>query len=203
MDEPTSGIRRYGKDEVCGFRYTNAPWGEFSDFYPLKMPIVAGPLRFTTSEALYQAAKFARNPGVQRSIAQAPTARAAKRIGRSPAHRVSPGWDAQRVNVMRWVLRMQREADPERIDAALEASGVRPIVEVSTLDVWWGARPFPDHYEGRNVLGCLWIELREQLRGNHPLATANRGTRRRARGLRRHPLHTDTTGFKQPSRRPP
>ena len=46
----------------------------------------------------------------------------------------------------------------------------RPIVEVSTRDPWWGARPVAERYEGRNVLGRLWMELRQQLRDHDPAA---------------------------------
>ena len=71
---------------------------------------------------------------------------------------------------MRWVLRLKREANAAEIDAGLAATGHRPIVEVSMRDPWWGARPVADRYEGRNVLGRLWMELREQLRGGDPAA---------------------------------
>ena len=71
---------------------------------------------------------------------------------------------------MRWVLRMKREANPAEIDAVLAATGDRPIVEVSTRDPWWGAQPVADRYEGRNVLGRLWMELRQQLRDHDPAA---------------------------------
>ena len=69
---------------------------------------------------------------------------------------------------MRWVLRMKREANRDEIDALLAATGERPIVEVSTRDTWWGARPVGDRYEGNNVLGRLWMELRQQLREADP-----------------------------------
>ena len=69
---------------------------------------------------------------------------------------------------MRWVLRMKREANAAAIDDALARTGDRPIVEVSTRDPWWGARPAGDSYRGRNVLGRLWMELRQQLRDGDP-----------------------------------
>ena len=62
---------------------------------------------------------------------------------------------------MRWALRLKREANPAEIDALLAATRDRPIVGVSTRDPWWGARPVADLYEGRNVLGRLWMELRD------------------------------------------
>ena len=171
-------MRVYAKEHACGFRYTREAWGELSNFHPLAAPIAAGPFRFATSEALYQAAKFGARPDVQRHIAEAPTPKAAAAIGRTPGLGINPVWNAQRVDVMRWVLRMKREADRAGIDAVLAATGERAIVEVSTRDPWWGARPVADRYEGRNVLGRLWMELRHQLRENDPAAGAGAWTAR-------------------------
>ena len=164
------GMRIYNRDEVCPFRFTREAWGEFSNFAPLAAPIAAGPWTFATSEHLYQAAKFGAAPAVQRRIAGAPTAREAAAIGRGTAAGLDPRWNKQRVNVMRWVLRMKREANAAAIGAALAATGERAIVEVSTRDPWWGARPEGDRYRGANVLGRLWMELRRQLRDGDPAA---------------------------------
>ena len=169
MKKEDDGMRTYEREEVCPFRFTRQMWGEFSNFAPLAVPVAAGPWKFWTSEALYQAAKFAAAPKVQHRIACAPTAREAAAIGRRTAG-ISPGWNAQRVNAMRWVLRMKREANATAIDAALSRSGDRPIVEVSTRDAWWGAKPVGDRFRGQNVLGRLWMELRQQLRDGDPAA---------------------------------
>ena len=134
-------MRIYARDQVCGFRLARAAWGAFSNFQPLAVPIAAGPWTFFTSEVVYQAAKFGARPDVQRRIAEAPTAREAAAIGRTPGLGIDPGWNAQRVDVMRWVLRVKSEANQAEIDAVLAATGDRPIVEVSTRDPWWGARP--------------------------------------------------------------
>ncbi len=163
-------MRIYRRDEACGFRFTREAWGEFSNFAPLAAPIVAGPWTFPTSEHLYQAAKFSAAPEVQRRIAGAPTAREAAGIGRGTGIGMDPCWNAQRVNAMRWVLRMKREANPAAIDHALARTGERAIVEVSTRDPWWGAKPAGDSYRGANVLGRLWMELRQQLRAGDPAA---------------------------------
>ena len=163
-------MRTYVKEQACPFRFTKAAWGAFSNFQPLAVPIMAGPWSFQFSESLYQACKFPAHPDVQRRIAEAPTAREAAAIGRTPGLGIDPGWNEQRVDVMRWVLRMKREANAAEIDAVLAATGERPIVEVSTRDPWWGARPVADRYEGHNVLGRLWMELRQQLRKDDPAA---------------------------------
>ena len=161
-------MRIYARDQVCPFRYARAAWGAFSNFQPLAVPIAAGPWSFATSEAVYQAAKFGARLDVQQRIAEAPTPREAAAIGRTPGLGIDPGWNAQRVDVMRWVLRLKHEANQAEIDAVLAATRDRPIVEMSTRDPWWGARPVGDRYEGRNVLGRLWMELRQQLLEGNP-----------------------------------
>ncbi len=165
-------MRIYHREEVCPFRFTQAAWGAFSNFAPLAVPVDAGPWQFRTSEALYQAAKFGAAPAVQRRIARVSTAREAAAIGRGTTAGLDPRWNEQRVNVMRWVLRMKREANAAAIDAALAATGDRAIVEVSTRDAWWGAKPAGDTLRGANVLGRLWMELRRQLRDGDPAARA-------------------------------
>ncbi len=163
-------MRTYIKEQACAFRFTKAAWGAFSNFQPLAVPILAGPWSFRTSEAAYQACKFPARPDVQQRIAEAPTPREAAAIGRTPGLGIDPGWNARRIDVMRWVLRLKREANAAEIDAMLAATGERPIVEVSTRDPWWGARPVANRYEGHNVLGRLWTELRHQLRKDDPAA---------------------------------
>ena len=104
-------MRVYARSEVCGFRYSAAAWGEFSNFFPLTVSIAAGPWRMSTAEHLYQAAKFPGRPDVQQRIAETPTAREAAAVGRTPGLGIDPAWHARRIDVMRWVLRMKREAN--------------------------------------------------------------------------------------------
>ena len=111
-------------------------------------------------------------------IANTPTAKAAAALGRNPGLDIDRGWNAQRVDVMRWVLRMKREANPVEIDTLLAATGDRPIVEISARDAWWGARPIADRYQGENVLGRLWMELRQHLRDGDAAARSHAWTAR-------------------------
>ena len=171
-------MRTYMRERSCGFRFTAAAWGELSNFFPLAVPIAAGPWTFVTSEHAYQASKFPARPDVQQRIAEAPTARQAAAIGRTPDLGIDPGWNPQRIDVMRWVLRLKRQSNRQEIDAVLANTGDRPIVEVSTRDAWWGARPVCDRYRGHNVLGRLWMELRQHIRDGDPGARSDAWTGR-------------------------
>ncbi|MCY3753408.1 MAG: NADAR domain-containing protein [Alphaproteobacteria bacterium] len=166
--------RNYGTREACVFRSTRGQWGIFSNFARLPGPISAADRDFTTSEHLYQASKFRQSPEVQARIAGARTPRDAAKLGRDKGNEPDADWNDRRIDAMRWAIRMKREAHPELVDAALEKTGDLPIVESSTKgDTFWGAQPEGDRLVGRNVLGRLWMELRQQIRDGDPGARAS------------------------------
>ena len=165
--------RTYVARDACVFRFTKADWGLFSNFAQLPNPISAADGNWPTSEHLYQAAKFRLSPDVQQQIAQATLPRDAAKLGRDRANKPDADWMSRRTDAMRWVIRMKREANPELVDAALERTGDRPIVEYSGHDAFWGARPDGANLVGSNVLGRLWMELRQQIRDGDPRAQAS------------------------------
>ena len=147
----------YQASDVCGFRFTRDTWGAFSNFQPLAAPIAAGPWTFASTEHLYQTAKFGPSPEVQQQIANTSAARDAARIGRS-AEGMNPEWNSQRIDVMRWIIRVKHETNPGEIGALLARTADKPIVEISTRDPFWGATPQGNALQGSNVLGRLWME---------------------------------------------
>lgn len=165
--------RTYLARDACVFRFTKADWGLFSNFAQLPNPISAADRNWPTSEHLYQAAKFRLSPDVQQQIALAALPRDAAKLGRDRANTPDADWMSRRTDAMRWVIRMKREANPELVDAALERTGDRPIVEYSGHDAFWGARPDGANLVGSNVLGRLWMELRQQIRDGDPRARAS------------------------------
>ena len=165
--------RTYNPGEACVFRFSRDEWGVFSNFYPSIQAIDAAGHKFKTSEHLYQAAKFRGSPDVQARIAAASSAREAATMGRDNANAPDADWNARRIDAMRWVIRMKREANPELVDAALQKTGNRPIVEFSRNDSFWGAQPQGDSLVGRNVLGTLWMELRQHIRDGDLRALAS------------------------------
>ncbi len=166
-------VRSYNAGDSCVFRFTRDEWGIFSNFHPSMQAIDAAGHRFATSEHLYQAAKFRGSPDVQARIAGAASARDAAGLGRDPANGPDAGWNDRRIDAMRWVIRMKRETNPELVDAALEKTGDRPIVEFSRNDSFWGAQPQGRSLVGQNVLGSLWMELRDHIRTDDPRALAS------------------------------
>ena len=168
-----AGPRSYDAGKACVFRNTSGQWGILSNVARLPTPVSAADRAFATSEHLYQAARFRHAPEVQTRIAAARSAAAAARIGRDEASEPGADWNRRRVDAMRWAIRMKREAHPGLVDAALESTGDRPIVDSSNDNPFWGARQEGDRLVGENTLGRLWMELRQQLRKGDPKARAS------------------------------
>ena len=165
--------RTYDPATSCVFRFTRGEWGIFSNFAALSKPIAASDRDFKTSEHLYQAAKFRESPELQNRIAQAASARDAANIGRHADNKPDADWNDRRIDAMRWVIRMKREANPALVDAALQRTGDLPIVEHAPAGAFWGTRPEGERLVGQNVLGRLWMELRQHVRDGDPRALAS------------------------------
>lgn len=116
--------------------------------------------RFDTSEAAYQAAKFPAHPEIQLAIRIAPSAHEAFRVARQHDDRRRPDWIDVRVDVMRLILRAKIAQHPYVLQKLLQ-TGERELVEDSWRDSFWG---WGEDRAGRNMLGKLWMELREQVR---------------------------------------
>lgn len=120
--------------------------------------------RFGTSEAAYHWMKFAGYPGVQDRIAAATSAHEAFKIARAHASAVRPDWDLVKVEVMREIL-LAKVAEHPYVRVKLLATGQRELVEDSWRDDFWGWGP---DRSGRNQLGKLWMEIRDDLRRTLP-----------------------------------
>ena len=117
-------------------------------------------MRFDTSEAAYHWEKFPGHDDIRAAIINAPSAHEAFKVAeRNKAHR-RPDWDDVKVDVMRRILRAKVEQH-EYVRRKLLATGDRILVEDSWRDNVWGWGPNRD---GQNLLGKLWMEVRDELR---------------------------------------
>jgi len=156
--------RMYRRGEAAVFHKTAEQFGGLSNMaggFPLS---VAG-VRILTSEALYQACRFPSLPEVQRLIISQASPVSAKMKSKPYRAQTRPGWDGERVAIMRWCLRVKLVQHPKRFGDLLLSTGELPIVEQSRRDPFWGAKVVDDAtLIGQNVLGRLLSELRDELR---------------------------------------
>ena len=162
MGEPESRI--YRRSEVVAFRRTGDAFGGLSNMAP-GYPIVLMGHRIRTAEALYQACRFPHLPEVQRMIINEHSPMTAKMKAKPFRAQSRTDWDEVRVPIMKWCLRVKLASNWRTFSTLLLDTGDRPIVEDSRKDEFWGAKPrTSEALEGRNVLGRLLMQLRDQIR---------------------------------------
>ena len=162
MDQTTQ-VRMYGPATSTVFRKTKERFGGLSNMAP-GFPLRVNGVRIRTSEALYQACRFPHMPDLQRRIIAERSPMTAKMRGKPFRENTRPDWNAVRVKIMRWCLRVKLAQNWDEFSRLLLATGDRSIVEQSRRDDFWGAKVADDGMlVGMNVLGRLLMELREHL----------------------------------------
>jgi ribA/ribD-fused uncharacterized protein len=161
-------LRTYERDDVVVVYKTKERFGELSNM-SAGFPLIVNQIRILTSEALYQACRFPHMPEVQRKIIAQKSPMTAKMVGKPFRTKSRADWDAVRVRIMRWCLRVKLAQHWDSFGQILLATKDRPIVEQSRRDAYWGAtinEGLHNVLVGENVLGRLLMELREQLKSD-------------------------------------
>jgi putative DNA methylase len=157
-------LRTYDRATSVVFLKTKEAFGGLSNMaggFPLRV----NGFRILTSEALYQACRFPHLPYVQKLIIAEASPMTAKMKGKPHRSNSRPDWDAVRVKIMRWCLRVKLIQNFAEFSRLLLATRDRPIVEESRRDDFWGANPVePNVLVGQNALGRLLMQLREEVR---------------------------------------
>ena len=161
---------RFNRNESVVFRATKDRWGGLSNMAAGYGLLVNGH-PFRTSEALYQALRYADDVSedgvlIQELIRQEKSPMAAKMVSKKYYGLTRDDWDFTRVKVMDWCLRAKLHAHWDKFGELLLATGSLPIVEESHKDRFWGAVPLKgnnDVLEGENTLGYLLARLRSHV----------------------------------------
>lgn len=142
------------------FWRTREEYGAFSNFSRHSVRIDG--VRYKTTEHFYQAQKFVKTDKLwAKKIAKQNRPGDAARLGRDRSRPLRKDWESVKVDVMRRALRAKVAQYPS-IEELLLSTGDQKIVEDSPKDAYWGVGP---DGKGKNMLGRLWMELREELRG--------------------------------------
>lgn len=161
---PRDQLRTYDRHSSVVFLKTHEAFGGLSNMAG-GFPLSVNGTSIRTSEALYQACRFPHLPEVQRLIIEQRSPMTAKMKGKPYRQRSRPDWDAIRIKVMRWCLRVKLAQNWTAFGGLLLETGDRPIVEQSRKDEFWGARVVDDAtLVGKNFLGRLLMELRESIK---------------------------------------
>ena len=156
----------YKSSEVASFRRNKDKHGELSNMYP--SPLVVNGIKIRNSEALYQACKFPDYVYIQLEIINEVSPMSAKRRAReyelSYGKHMRSDWFDVNVDIMRWCLKVKLIHNWETFSSALLRTGDMPIVEDSYKDQFWGAKNQLGQFIGKNILGELLTELREEIK---------------------------------------
>ena len=152
---------------TIAFTKVTLPYGWLGNMAPF--PVLYGLLEWRTTEALFQALRFAADDPVRELIRAEKSPMAAKMLAKKfAAQRIVTPLTQEDVNLMETVLRLKVEQHPH-LKQELLATGDAFLVEDVTkrpggTGSFWGAARVGDEWEGMNVLGELWMDLRQQLR---------------------------------------
>jgi type I restriction enzyme S subunit len=156
--------RTYDRANSVVFSKTNELFGGLSNMAG-GFPLCVNGIRILTSEALYQSCRFPRLPDVQRLLIEQASPMTAKMKSKQHGRDSRPDWNRVRVRIMRWCLSVKLAQNWDAFSRLLLQTGDRPIVEESSKDAFWGAKPVGEHIlVGMSVLGRLLLELRDVVR---------------------------------------
>jgi ribA/ribD-fused uncharacterized protein len=114
--------------------------------------------KFQTSEHAYQWKKFTDSkPEIADRIFSARSPGDAKNISDAHKGEVSLIFHDSKIEIMEEILRAKTQQH-EKVRKILKESGRKTIVENSPTDGFWGAGP---DGKGKNVLGKLWMKIRD------------------------------------------
>lgn len=160
--------------DLCFYRANERPYGAFSNLY--RREFVFEEVVYPTAEHAYQAGK-ARKPEVKAWLMAAPS----PALLAMAAHGlyywdVAPNWSTTKFDRMKRILRAKFETH-EDLRALLLSTGNRRLVETATVDNavnrLWGEVDG----KGKNMLGVLLMEVRDELRSE---AKADKTRKRRS-----------------------
>jgi ribA/ribD-fused uncharacterized protein len=134
-------------------------------------PIFCQGKTWKTAEHLFQALRFHENEKVQEEIRAERSPMSAKMKAKAHASEMTvEPMSAQDLDNMEFVLRLKIEQHPS-LKEQLIATGDEPIVEDVTARsgkeraAFWGAARRDDGtWFGQNMLGMLWMKIRQELR---------------------------------------
>lgn len=112
---------------------------------------------FDTAEHAYQWAKFLEYPVIQDRIKASRSAHEAYTVAQEYRGKEFPGWDIYKIEVMRNILLAKARQHPYVLKKLME-TGTRKLVEDSWRDSYWG---WGENKDGLNMLGALWMEIRD------------------------------------------
>lgn len=146
------------ESQTIKFYRVGDPFGEFSNF--AAFPIFLDGEQWLTSEHYFQAQKF-EDPAYRNLIRLAESPGKAAQMGRDRSKPLRKDWEAVKDDVMRTAVR-EKFSSHEKLKQLLLSTGDAWLIEHTTNDSYWGDG---GDGTGKNMLGRILMEIRDELRG--------------------------------------
>ena len=152
--------------EVIGFTKSKLPYGWMGNMSPF--PIKFGNEIYNTSEALFQALRFSDNE-IKKLIREEKSPMAAKDVMNANLQHLSVEKHSEKdVQNMKMCIRLKLEQHPQLVAELLATKDALIVEDVTKRgdkggNLFWGAMLVNEEWIGQNVLGKLWMDLREEL----------------------------------------
>ena len=149
-----------------GFTKVKLPYGWLGNMSP--HPIKFGEHTYLTSEALFQALRFS-DPEIQKQIREEKSPMNAKLVAKGRVEdMVIEQLSEKDVSNMRMCIKLKLEQHPELKEELLKTDKLLIVEDVTNRgdkgsNLFWGAMLVDGNWVGKNVLGNIWMELREEL----------------------------------------
>lgn len=141
---------------------------EFSNFS--LHPIEVDGKVYLTNEHYFQSVKFVPTEFIvdngkpisyQEYVRMSKSPKEAKQRGSNRSYKIDPDWDMKRIDVMKKAIKA-KFTQHEDLKVLLMSTGNKVLKEDSPSDMFWG---IGKSGKGKNMLGVLLMELREELGG--------------------------------------
>lgn len=149
------------------FTKVKLPFGWLGNMSPF--PIVFENKEYLTTEALFQALRFTNRPDIQELIRLEKSPMSAKLVAKGKVEFMDEGilYSEKDIDNMRICLRLKLKQHTE-LQEQLKATGNTPIIEDCSnrphgSGLFWGAQKTENGWNGKNILGVLWMEERDKL----------------------------------------
>lgn len=162
FDLSIPAVRSRDRADVASFCKTDEPLGGLA-MMSRDHPYEDGGVKWKSSEAQFQAAKFPHNPDLQEEIRNAPNAFESKKVAWAHADEVRPDWREVNAQMLAYVNTRKMDGSQSFRDQLASTQG-RDIVELSVKDDFFGAKPVGDKLVGRDLLGHVLTQLRDGAR---------------------------------------
>lgn len=156
----------YSVNNSCVIYKTKEEYGDLSNMAG-GYPLVINDTVIKNSEALFQVCRYPHSPQIQQEILDKASPIIAKRVSKKYRDETREDWEDIKIKLMRWCLKVKSAQHYDKIKSILDLTKSKSIVEKHWRKDYWGTvtdKSDPTKLVGHNVLGKLWMEIREDFK---------------------------------------